>query len=320
MPIIDIDELAQQIINSDDIELSFSKVASDLDKEHKITLAREVNKLNFLRNLANADINENIEFPLIEGVEGLNKTASLNNISSENITKTASILTKTAEEKRKVITPDMFLLKEENVIRHSNKPSYSHTDTISKTASEKFNEELEYLSVKKELEKQAEEQNLISKAEVCKVKLIDKIASITDDASEMRSVLKLMVKEGGQKYIPSVLNASKVSSSYVQQVRELPIDIHMHKTASEAVKTLKEIDEALEKKAVASLGNLVRKVTNVTSYPIKATAIAGKQAIKGAGMIGKQVIKHPILSTALVSGANASSKADEEVIKKVLGY
>jgi len=273
---IDIETLAQQIVNSDNFESEFAKVASDLDEQHKVTLAREVNKLNFLKNLANANLNENIEFPVIDDIPQLSKIASDNNDSTKNITKTASYNKGKEFEKKAHVTADMFVFKEDNVVRHKNKPKHEYTYNITKTAEEKFNEELEVEQVKLELTKIAEEKSIIGKAEICKTYLIEKLANIVDNESEMRSVLRLIIDNGGEKYIDDVLNSGNMSSEYIMKVASEVIDFNTHKEVLQILHDLNELDEAIEKKATGSISNLISKTIKLSGKAAKGVVNVGK--------------------------------------------
>ena len=76
-----IEQAVEQIIHSENPQNTFNKIAETLDDNWRTTLAREVNKHLFIENLANSDINQSIEFDVVE-TPTLTKQASEESVNT----------------------------------------------------------------------------------------------------------------------------------------------------------------------------------------------------------------------------------------------
>ena len=141
-----IEQLVEQIVHSDNPQVAFNKLSKNLDDKWKTTLAREINKKLFLKNLDNSDINQNIEFDLVQ-------TPTLTKQASEQIQTTkSSLIEKIASyefdeknqiEKKASINPSMFKINNNDFVARNNFKSNSKSiGFITKQASEKSEKEL----------------------------------------------------------------------------------------------------------------------------------------------------------------------------------
>jgi len=320
---MDLEPLIQEIVNSEDPVAEFSKVAADLDDRWKVTLAREVNKALFSQKLVESDLNDNIEFDVIE-VPQMSKIASYNGTGA-GFTKTASHneeLTKIAEAKKEQITASMFTFKE---IKY-NKPLKAKGGDFNfeKIA---YEEEAKRMKDDRLMKKEAEEQKAKLfgfMVEQEKDALLHKIAEELTDVAELKYFTYKAVEAGLEKEAELVLEYAQPDTLYMQKVASQVSSLEKEKLINSAIKSIQELNklaslpddkkkeyyEGLEKNAAGF--QIVKKF--LLSVPGRATNLAGRftsgllkvpgTVTKGVVNTGKFAAKHPILT---MSGIGAGA-------------
>jgi len=317
-----IEELASQIVNSDDVTAEFAKIASNMDERWKVTLAREVNKQNFIKKLQESDLNSDIKFNVVETPEMSKIASEKEKNKPQNLTKTASINKQASMEKKAQILPSMFVIKQnETLYREKISSGYTHKEILTKEAKEAINDELAY-ELKDKIAKEENEKNrLLFETEMAKETLLDKIASLTDMESEMRSIIKTLVKSNMEKYAEDILMRSNVRTDMLSKVASENLDIEKEAKLDDAINKLAQIDELIEKKA---FGPLARIVTTVLGRGLNLVGTGVAYGAKGAATatkgLARTAIKHPIATTAIVAGSNTSDKSTNQIRNVVLGY
>jgi len=317
-----IEELASQIVNSDDVVAEFAKVASDMDDRWKVTLAREVNKQNFLKKLQESDLNSDIKFDVVETPEMSKIACDKEKKESQKITKTASVNKQISIEKKAQILPSMFVIKQnESLYREKISSGYVCRESLTKEAEEAINDELAYEIKDKIAEEEKEKNRLLFEANMAKEKLLDKIASLTDMESEMRTVIKALVKSNMEKYAEDILMRSNIRTDMLSKVASE--NLHLEKEAKlyDAIDKLAKIDELIEKKA---FGPLARIVTTIIGKGLNLAGTGIAYGAKGAATVTKGLartaVKHPIATSAVMAGFKTSDKSTDHVKNIVLGY
>jgi len=318
---MNLEHLVKQIVYSDDPVEEFAKVAENLDENWRATLAREVNKGLFHRKLEETPLNENIEFDVIED-SSIKKTASLNRGHANSFFhKTASYNEPTHNtkvlEKKASITMDMFDVFNEEVpyIRDDKYEGRGIDPTFEKVASAENYEKEEIRAI--ELKRKEQQERLVKEAQMREIQiaLIEKIASITDDESKMKSVLRTMVKEGMKEEAKEVMKHIPFGIDRLEKVAEVPLEAEKYTELKTLMRELKYVNDGIEKKAF--LGPLVQgigKTLSIAAKPIYTTGkLAGNAAFK-AGKIGfktgKFIVRHPagvMTGATMIESGNRSA-------------
>ena len=317
---MEIQPLVDQIANSEDPVVAFSKVAADLDENWKATLAREVNKQIFSKELETSPLNSNIEFDVVS-IPSLDKVASVK--SNTEFTKEASFkdkyLEKTAAEKRKKITPDMFSFKEEEKT-YEDYSTYYQDDPLFKEAA-KF-------EANKKAEKEIEERGLIQKQaeEATKFLAIQekdylhkKIAKELNSEEELKTFVKMALEKDMEETAKKVMEYYKPDLEYFRKTASASLTLNKRNDFIEKLATIEELEKI-------ALNPMQRKVTNIIlSAPGKLTNAIGRASSailkipNGVGKIAKVAIKHPIITGTAGAGFYASSRFDKNQINTLNG-
>ena len=342
---MDIQPLVDRIVNSDDYVSEFAKVAADLDDRWKITLAREVNKGIFGRELQRSELNSDIEFEVITTPD-INKVASVEE-DNYNLEKTAGHhLTKTASEKREKITASMFSFNDYPTF-HNNKSDY-HSVSLEKTASLKEikTAELKAMELKEEAERNASFTKY--KIEEDKDLILQKVAKELTNPSDLKYFIKEAVKKGLDKEAERVLLYANPDLKYLSKTAAVCSDLETKKyikthideyialekiatsDTSKITKLYKEHKKKLLSKE-ASAGTFIKQVVNdkTLSLPGRLINLSGRVAVplakvpglaaKTVGKAGKFVYDHPFLSTGVAGGLTAATTLGNASDKVVLG-
>jgi len=317
---MNLDALVRQIVYSDDPVEEFAKVAENLDENWRATLAREVNKGLFHRKLEETLLNENIEFEVIED-SAIKKTASLKSGAGKGLfRKTASYNEENdigrILEKKASITVDMFNLFEEEAtpVRDEKYGARGIDPTFEKVASAENYEKEEIRAI--ELKRREQQEQLVKEAQMkeLQIALIEKIASITDDESKMKSVLRTMVKEGMKEEAKEVMNHIPFGIDRLEKVAEVPLEAEKYAELKSLMRDLKYVNDAIEKRAF--LGPLVTGIGKTIYTAMKPVYHIGR----GVGTIGyqgaklglkgaKTMIKHPLATSTAFTAVEAGNRS-----------
>ena len=317
---MEIQPLVEQIANSEDPVLAFSKIAANLDETWKATLAREVNKQIFSRELETAPLNKNIEFDVVS-VPGLDKVASENN--GIELEKKASYsnnyFEKIAAEKRKKITPDMFSFKEEEVT-YKDSSSYYQEDPLFKEAmaiEERKNAEAQ-IAQRAELQKQAEEATKFLAIQE-KDNLHKEIAKEINSEEELKTFVKMALEKDMEETAKKVMEYYKPDLEYFRKTASASLTLAKR---NDFIEKLAQIEE-LEKIA---LNPLQKKVTDIAlSIPGAIIHTIGRGSTvllrvpKAVGYGVKTAVKHPLITAATAGGLYASATFDKNQTNTLRG-
>lgn len=310
---MNLEPLIEQIVNSEDPVASFSKIASDLDDRWKITLAREVNKNLFGKELAESPLNAHVNFDVIQ-VPKMDKIASVAN-SNKSIEKTAS-------QKAKNITPDMFMFIDNN--NYHNTTTYYQPDKLVKEARE--------LDEKKEIEKEFEQRDkLIKQAEEALKFFIEEekeirykdIAKSINNEEELKSFTKIALELNMEHVAKKVIELYEPDLKFFQKVASATLTFSKKASFEKELQELEYLEKtALNKlrkividKIVTGIGKGVNGVGRASSSVLHIPTIIGAAAKNG----GKFIFKHPIVTTAAVGGIVASSNFDKNTYDTLQG-
>jgi len=312
-----IEQLVEQIVHSDNPQVAFNKFSKTLDDKWKTTLAREINKKLFLKNLDNSNLNQNIEFDLVQ-------TPTLTKQASEQIQTTkSSLIEKIASyefdekaqiEKKASINSSMFKINNNDFVARNNFKSNSKSvGFITKQASEKSEKELTLKQIEINKQKELEKKAMLSDLKMARMECIEKIASLTNNSSEIRQIIKMIVGRGMEKVAEEVVNTSVIPSSEIEKVASVELNFDTIRQVNSELQNIKEIEGAIEK--VAFVGPLFRPVMNFITgagkYTGKGVLFGAKGAFNTAKHTGKFVTEHPVGVTAGVIGVGAGTNATE---------
>jgi hypothetical protein len=288
-------ELAIRIASAEDPYTEFSKEAAQLDEVHRTALAREVNKQFFLSRIAEKTSDGDITFNVIEPeVKGTHDFEGVSD--GEGISKTASLQKEPISSKRDLINDSMFIIK-----------TASHEDTgrfRAKSSNNKLlNEFVEHAIEKAAEDKKDEEYREISSLATRVVaelndyrgNLIDKIAGEANDASELRTIIKMAIDQGHEGIVGDIVAASTETESELMKVASVPVDYRSAKSVSSHLEQIRYASEWI---------NIVKEAADDPSMDKEAfVGLVGSIGLgvgKALGMVGKK---------ALGAGAWAAKKS-----------
>lgn len=292
---MDIKPLVEQIVLSEDPVLEFSKVASDLTDEFKVSLAREVNKTLFTTHLQNSNLNKNVEFNVVSVPE-------LHKIASAEETPTNGHLEKIAAEKKSNITPDMFMLKEANVSVNS-ATTYNQDDPLLKEAiaidrNKEAEKELEQIQ---QITKQAEESAKYILEEEKEIRYKD-IANSINNEEELKTFTKIALEKDMEYVARRVIENYKPDHEYFKKVAAESLTLEKDTYFRQE---LEELD-VLEKEA----GKFTNVIVNTIGGTVNGAGKLGKglvnttsTGVKVVGKVGRFALRHPILAISAAGGA-----------------
>jgi len=323
---VNVEQLAEQIISSQNPQTAFNKISETLSDNWKTTLAREVNKRLFLKNLNNSELNQSIEFDVVN-TPTLTKQAEeqVQTIKSGLIEKVASCTfdEKKQIEKKASINPDMFKISDNDFVSRNTfkTPVQSLGSFITKEASEKGEKELSLKQMEIDKEKELEKKAMLSNLKMAKIESIEKIANITNNPSELRQIIKICVTQGMEKVAEEIANVSVVPSSYIEKVASVELDFNVIREVNQELKNIKDIDTTIEK--VALWGPLAKPLGKGLEKAVRFSGglatILGKWGIGTAKKVTKTMVDHPIVSTIIPLGYGAMDRSDEIYKEKILG-
>ena len=286
---MDYKTLAIRIASAEDPYGEFAKEAASLDDIHKTTLAREVNKQFFLSRLDNLEGNGSIEFDVIEPeIIGTHQTR---NVSDPTVVKTASAHKRTNNfEKRAMVDASMFVVFPHKTIKAS---SYGdNTGMLKKTA--------EYI-INEEFDKQAEEEKRLFENNKNRAITIlndmfgaevEAITKTANDASELRTVMGMVIEAGMENILPEMLAITNNAESTLLKVASVDLDKERTETVRASIDRLKQISETKSMiKAASSQEDLEKIALLPTAVGLLASGAlkAGKGVLKGGRLFGKGI-------------------------------
>lgn len=290
----DLKELAKSIAASENPYAEFDKHASELDETHTATLSRELNRQLFLQNLDNADLNNDIEFGVIDA--GVSHGAAVNTDGAETV--------KTASEKKNLIhlvTDSMFLLSEpENrmvkMAAHGADPMFDEQSNADYDELTKFKDaEL--------LEKKAEDKNRTARSyNELEYLVIDHLVKKASHEGDIRAYMALMVHEDKSDLVEPLLMSTNYSMDDIQKTASEELDEAEKLHLSELFREMKSIDDTFEKTASDQwLDDEVMEKIAILGSIISGGRMLGKALVEGSGkMLGKGL---GAASTAVGKGA-----------------
>lgn len=317
---MELQPLIEEIVNSKDPVLAFSKVAADLDDRWKTTLAREVNKGLFSKNLSNSELNNNVEFNVID-LPQMSKMASEEETQQSYFEKIAS--EKVVSEKVNQLTPDMFSF--DNINTSQNEAStYYQEDSLFKEAiqNDRIKQAEQELEYRQEVEKVASETAAFLLEEEKEIRLKD-IASNINSEEELKAFVKVALEKDMDKVAERVIELYKPDLEYFKKVASEILTLDK-KAAYE-----KELNDLIyvEKEALAGLrnsiadkilsvpGHIVGGAGRIASGVLRIPGAAGKVLFK----TGKFAYKHPILTAGTGIGIMASSNSSKHAYNTLVG-
>lgn len=317
---MEIQPLVEQIANSEDPVLAFSKIAANLDETWKATLAREVNKQIFSRELETAPLNKNIEFDVVS-VPGLDKVASEND--GIELEKKASYsdnyFEKIAAEKRKKITPDMFSFKEEEVT-YKDSSSYYQEDPLFKEAmaiEERKNAEAQ-IAQRAELQKQAEEATKFLAIQE-KDNLHKEIAKEINSEEELKTFVKMALEQDMEDTAKKVMEYYKPDLEYFRKTASASLTLAKRNDFIEKLAAIEELDKIALNPVQKKVTNLILSIPGVVVHGAGRSVSGLLRVPNAVGRVAKTAIKHPIATTAIGGGLYASSTFDKNQINTLRG-
>jgi hypothetical protein len=322
-----IEQAVEQIIHSENPQNTFNKIAETLDDNWRTTLAREVNKHLFIENLANSDINQSIEFDVVE-TPTLTKQASeesMNTSKSSFLEKVAAYNDVPIElqlEKKAYITQDMFQLREEKYVTNNKiKSTAAGFGYMTKEASEKAEKELSLKQIEINKQKQLEKKAMIANLKMQRLESIEKIASLTNDPSQMRQILKVIIGQGMEKVAQEVINVSYLPSSEIEKVASVELDFDILRQVNKELDNIRNIEDSIEK--VAFVGPLFRPLVKGLSITTSGTGkIVGgltKGAVNLVSWSSKKIAEHPLAAIIVPAAYTAGDNASDEFTYKLTG-
>lgn len=294
---MDYKKIAIQIASSEDPYGDFAKEASSLDDMHKTTLAREVNKQFFLSRLNGREADGHIDFDVIQ--PEITGTHASRSVGDPTIKKVASQQEgPTMIEKRAMVDDSMFVFSPVKTIK-----AKSHTGGGAST----FRKVAEHI-IEEELDKEALEENrLFSNDKNRAVAVlndmfgaeIESITKIANDASELRSVIGMVIDSGLGDIIPEIMAVTRDAESTLLKVASVDMDQERTDNVVLSIETLKGINEVkglikeassradLEKIAIfpALIGGAASGVFKLGKGTVKALRLAGKAGWKTTGAV-----------------------------------
>jgi len=306
---MDYKTLAIQIASAEDPYGEFAKEASSLDDVHKTTLAREVNKQFFLSRLEGRDTDGNIDFNVLEPeIKDSHVTRS---VEDPTVEKTASDNTKTID-KIAMVDDSMFVIGAHRPIsaRSSNGGSES---TFRKVAEHIIDSELDKKADREEESFKTDKVRAIAMLNDMFGAEIEDLTKIANDASELRSIIGMVIDNGMGSIIPEMVAVSNDAETTLLKVASVDMDAIRTEAAERIIVTLGDIQEAktlvkeassyddLEKIAFLTslLGGIARTGFKLGKLGYKATKLPGK--IGGAAIQGTKSLltgKNPLSGAA----------------------
>lgn len=286
-----------RIASSEDPYGEFAKEASSLDDLHKTTLAREINKQFFLSRLNDREGDGSIDFDVIK--PEITGTHNSRNVNDPTVVKTASAHEgSSALEKRAMIDDSMFVMFPSKTIKAS-----SSTGGSSAT----FRKVAEHI-IDEEFNKQATEENRLFNNNKNRAIAIlndmfgaevETITKMANDASELRSVIGMVIESGMGDIIPEMMAITNDAESTLLKVASVELDEERTETLVASIDKLKQISDTkamvktassqadLEKIAIlpALLGGAASGVFKLGKGILKGGRLAGKGVWKGTGAI-----------------------------------
>lgn len=277
----DLKELAKSIAASENPYAEFDKHASELDETHTATLSRELNRQMFLQNLDNADLNNDIEFGVIDA--GVSHGAAVNTDGAETV--------KTASEKKNLIhlvTDSMFLLAEPE--NRMVKMAAHGTDPMFEEQANSDYDELAKYKDSELLEKKAEDTNRTARSyNELEYQVIDHLIKKASHEGDIRAYMSIMVHEDKSDLVEPLLMSSNYSMDDIQKTASEELGDSDREYLTELFKGMKDIDDAFEKTASDQwLNDEVGEKIAVLGAMIAGGKAVGKALTTGSGTLLKK--------------------------------
>jgi len=273
----DLKELAKSIAASENPYAEFDKHASEMDETHTATLSRELNKQMFLQNLHNADLNNDINFGMIES--GADHGAT--NEEGTGTIKVASI----KEDRSHLVTDDMFLLsRDENKMV---KMAAQGTDLM-------FDQQLEFDNLKLVenqnialLEKKAEDRNrALREYNELEYLVIDTLVKQASHEGDLRAYMSVMINEDKTDLIEPLIMSSNYSMSDIEKTASEELSTEDKQALSIVFGGMKSIDDAFSSHNEDSWTeeDTIEKIAMLSTL-ISAGSKIGGSILKGVGKV-----------------------------------
>jgi hypothetical protein len=314
---MDYKTLAIQIASAEDPYGEFAKEASALDDVHKTTLAREVNKQFFISRIEGREHDGHIDFNVLE--PAIKDTHENKSIADPTVEKTASDNSKENKiDKASMVDASMFVLSAQRPIKAS---SFANdgSSAFRKIAEHIIDDELEKEEDAKADEFKRDKIRAVAVLNDMFGAEVENITKIANDASELRSVIGMVIDGGLAEIIPEMIAVSNDAESTLLKVASVSVDNDREQAVHASIDQLKEIANAkklvkeassyeeLEKIALYGLiGGLLRTGFKIGKLGYKATKLPGK--IGGAAIQGTKSLatgKNPL--TGAMAGWNKGS-------------
>jgi hypothetical protein len=312
-------ELAIRIASAEDPYGEFAKEAEQLDEIHKTALTREVNKQFFLSRVANKNSDGDISFDVIDPeIKGTHDTEGISD--GDGMSKTASDNSEVATSKRDLVDDSMFIVK---VASRETTGTFKAKSVNNKLTHEFADYAIEKNASQKKFEESRDKANMTARAIAelndYRGNLIDKIANEANDASELRTIIKMALDYGSEDIIGDIVASSRETESDLMKVASTAIDLSSTRNiskyieqagyASEWIGIIKEAseDSSIDKEAfINMLGTIglagAKALGTVGKKAFGAGKWAAKKTMTPAGMI--------VAPTVLAAPAVFSARSD----------
>ncbi len=307
---MDYKTLAIQIASAEDPYGEFAKEASSLDDVHKTTLAREINKQFFISRIDGRENDGHIDFNVLE--PAIKDTHENKSIDDPTVEKVASDNSEVAMLNKVAMVDDsMFVVNAKRHIKASSSTG-GGASTFRKVAEHIIDDELERAEDAKEQEFKQDKVRAIAMLNDMFGAEVENITKVANDASELRSIIGMVIDGGMGEIIPEMVAISNDAESTLLKVASVAVDTGRIEEVEALIDQLKEITDAkklvkeassyedLEKIALYGLiGGAIRAGFKVGKLGYKATKLPGK--IGAAAIQGTKSLltgKNPLAGAA----------------------